>query len=93
MKPFVKMLVYDDRRELCMSRDCDDYAECFEHKIKNNIIDKERFIKWTLWSTSPSHQILKVNYTGTVLEYVHILSSKMMHFSFCFYKTATISFF
>ena len=42
------MLVYDDNHELCMLRNCDNCTEYFEHEVRNNIIDKERIIKWTL---------------------------------------------
>ncbi|CAF2970124.1 unnamed protein product, partial [Rotaria sp. Silwood2] len=84
LQSFIKLLVCDDNRESCMFSKCDKCAGFFKDNVENKIIDKTRIIKWTLWSTSATHQTLKADYNGTDLECVNILSAKIKHFYFMF---------
>ncbi|CAF3285377.1 unnamed protein product, partial [Rotaria sp. Silwood2] len=80
LQSFIKLLVCDENREVCMFSNCDECSEYFKDKVENKIIDKTRVIKWTLWTTSAIHQTLKVDYNGTVFECVKVLSTRIKHF-------------
>ncbi|CAF2039332.1 unnamed protein product [Rotaria magnacalcarata] len=79
---FIKILVCEDNNEFCMFNNCSKCVNNFKNKIENKIIDSKSIIKWTLWSTSPEGRAVKIDYEGSVVECVNVLSNKIKDFLF-----------
>ncbi|CAF1313207.1 unnamed protein product [Adineta ricciae] len=79
---FVKLLVCDDTKELCMFKDCSRCSDNFKIKIQDQIIDPSAIIKWSLWSTTKENRTVKVDYDGTVQNCVNVLQTKINPFLF-----------
>ena len=94
LNAFVKLLVCDDMNESCMFGDCDRCQNEFQKQVVDKIIDGTKVITWTLWSTSSSGHLEKVDYTGTVNECVNCLQTRIEHFlSHVFVKRQQAEFF
>ncbi|CAM4825614.1 unnamed protein product [Rotaria magnacalcarata] len=77
-----------------MFSNCSICADKFKNEIENKIINPTSLIKWTLWSTSQQGRAVNVDYEGSVVECVKILSNKVEQFLFhVFIKRQQSSFF
>ncbi|CAF1547656.1 unnamed protein product [Rotaria magnacalcarata] len=79
---FIKLIVCDDTHESCMFSECSDCSYHFKHKIEDRIINSTVLIKWTLWSTSLDGRATKVDYDGSILDCIKVLSNKIKPFLF-----------
>ncbi|CAM4982008.1 unnamed protein product [Rotaria socialis] len=94
LNSFLKLIVCNDQNQNCMFSNCSICADKFKNEIENKIINPTSLIKWTLWSTSQQGRAVKVDYEGSVVECVKILSNKVEQFLFhVFIKRQQSSFF
>ncbi|CAF2260150.1 unnamed protein product, partial [Rotaria magnacalcarata] len=79
---FIKLLVCDENKELCMFSHCDQCSLHFNNKIRDQMIHPTSVIKWTLWSTPQEGRAMKVDHEGLVLNCVEALASRVKYFLF-----------